>query len=202
MATARAEAADNAHYLRPLRPMLERLATGDDIAALADQARPLLHMLLLAWVHSSHFNTAGRMVPLLRLLLRDVVAQIRRSAPGEAPGAAPRTLRLCACGALSIRCAAGPELVAGEAADTADKLQQALRVADAFSAAYAWARQRSAQLCPSNPWRFSAAAVLGEFDPFLARLRELQHIALTALLFQRLERVEIGGSRVRLLCSR
>lgn len=87
--------------------------------------------------------------------------------------------------------------MAGEAADTADKLRQALRLADAFSAAYAAARQRSAQLCPRNPWRFSAAAVLAEFDPFLERLRELQHIALTALLFQRLERVEIGGSRVR-----
>ncbi|KAK9843805.1 hypothetical protein WJX81_007069 [Elliptochloris bilobata] len=173
---ARAEAADNARYLRPLRPMLERLATGDDFAALADLARPLTHMLLLVWAHSSHFNTAGRLVPLLRLVLRDVVAQTRRFAPGL-------------------------ELLAGEAADTADKLRQALHVADSFRAAYLGARQRSAQLCPRNPWRFAAAAVLGEFDPFLARLRELQHIALTAPLFQRLERVEIGGSRGKALTT-
>ena len=86
VAAARAEAADSARYLRPLRPMLERLATGDDILVLAEQARPLLHTLLLVWAHSRHFNTAGRMVPLLRLILRDVVAQIRRSAPGDAPG--------------------------------------------------------------------------------------------------------------------
>jgi hypothetical protein len=70
-------------------------------------------------------------------------------------------------------------------------------VAGAFRAAYAAARARSARLAPANPWRFAAGAVLGDFDAFLARLRELQHVAQTALLFQRLERVEIGGSRVR-----
>jgi hypothetical protein len=92
---------------------------------------------------------------------------------------------------------AGPELAAGEAADTADKLRQALHVAGAFRAAYAAARARSARLAPANPWRFAAGAVLGDFDAFLARLRELQAVAQTALLFQRLERVEVGGSRVR-----
>ena len=96
-----------------------------------------------------------------------------------------------------VPCPAGPELIIGEAADTADKLRQALNVAGAFRAAYVVARQRSIQLAPKNQWRFAASAVLGEFDPFLERLRELQHISLAALLFQRLERVEIGGSRVR-----
>jgi hypothetical protein len=90
VAGVRGEAADNARFLRPLRPILERLATGDDYGALADLARPLLHTLLLVWARSGHYNSAGRLVPLLRAVLRDVVAQTRRFAPGVAPAAPPR----------------------------------------------------------------------------------------------------------------
>ena len=42
----------------------------------------LFHTLLLVWTHSKHYNTSARLVPLLRLIVEDVIAQCRKFLPG------------------------------------------------------------------------------------------------------------------------
>ena len=46
------------------------------------RAQALFHMLLLVWQHSGHYNTAARMVPLLRLIMDSLISQARRFASG------------------------------------------------------------------------------------------------------------------------
>ena len=79
---AQAEANDNAAVLKPLRPLFEKLRDLDDFAVLPSLFRPIMHLLLLVWTHSKHYNTATRFVTLMRLICNDLVEQARRAAPG------------------------------------------------------------------------------------------------------------------------
>lgn len=79
---AQAEANDNAAVLKPLRPLFDKLGMMDDFAALQGLFRPIMHLLLLIWTHSKHYNTATRFVSLMRLICNDLVEQARRAAPG------------------------------------------------------------------------------------------------------------------------
>lgn len=45
--------------------------------------QPLLHMLLLTWAHSGHYNTSTRLVALLRLIVEDLIRQCRVFLPGS-----------------------------------------------------------------------------------------------------------------------
>lgn len=80
---ARRVAAENSRYLQPLRKPLDRLHSMDDFPALASLFKPILHMLLLIWQHSSHYSSAPRLVALVRHICNDLTAQARRFCPGE-----------------------------------------------------------------------------------------------------------------------
>lgn len=40
--------------------------------------RPMMHLLLLVWKHSKSFNSAGRMVTLIREICNDLIMQVRK----------------------------------------------------------------------------------------------------------------------------
>ena len=48
-----------------------------------------------------------------------------------------------------------------------------------------------------RPWRFKSGAVFERLDGFRARLHALQDMFQSAAAFGRLERIEIGGYKVR-----
>lgn len=73
--SAGAEARDIRRHLAPLRPLLVKLATMDDYAALSPLFTPLLHFMLLAWKHSAHFRSPARLLTLLRSCCSDLAAQ-------------------------------------------------------------------------------------------------------------------------------
>ena len=51
-------------------------------------------------------------------------------------------------------------------------------------------------LVPGNPWRIQSSAMFGRLDQFMERCHEVLDICNTSVQFYRLERVEIGGSKV------
>ena len=57
-------------------------------------------------------------------------------------------------------------------------------------------RTRSAGEVPSNPWRFQSSALFSRLDAFLERCHDVLDLSQTAQQFHRLERVEIGGTKV------
>lgn len=73
---ARQEAIDNVKFLKPLRRFLEKLNAMDDFVALADQFKPLLHVMLLIWKHSSSYNSSARFATLLREVCNDLIMQV------------------------------------------------------------------------------------------------------------------------------
>lgn len=64
--------------LQPVcRPLLQ---------ALAELFKPTLHTLLLIWQHSRHWNTAPRLVAVLREVCNDLIMQARKFVPGGCCG--------------------------------------------------------------------------------------------------------------------
>ena len=53
---------------------------------LTDLFKPILHTLLLIWHHSPHYNSAPRLVTLIREACNDLIMQARRFIPGEGRG--------------------------------------------------------------------------------------------------------------------
>jgi dynein heavy chain len=73
---ARQEASENVKFLKPLRRFLEKVNTMDDFVALADQFKPLLHVMLLIWKHSSSYSSSARFATLLREVCNDLIMQV------------------------------------------------------------------------------------------------------------------------------
>ncbi len=72
MKDARAEANSNVIQLEPLRPHLLALTT-DEFTSLPQRFGPMMHTVMLIWKHSRHYNSAARLVVLLRQICNDVI---------------------------------------------------------------------------------------------------------------------------------
>ncbi len=55
--------------------------------------------------------------------------------------------------------------------------------------------------CPSNPWRFQNTTLFVRIDSFLERCHDILDLMQTILQFNKLDRVEIGGTKGKLLSS-
>jgi hypothetical protein len=75
VSAARVEANNNVNYLSPLVRYLERLNMSDEFPALVEQFKPIMHLLLLVWKHSRYYNSAARLVVLIREVCNDLINQ-------------------------------------------------------------------------------------------------------------------------------
>ncbi len=96
---------------------------------------------------------------------------------------------------------AGSSLLQMEAQEAAEKLQAMQRVLAAFLACYGQYKLRSIKESPDNPWRFSPAVLFRHLDIYRQRLADLLDICATSVQFNKLERVEVGGSQVNAHCD-
>ena len=94
---------------------------------------------------------------------------------------------------------AGPELMQMEPQEAVDKLRQTVRVLTTFKSYYFDNKARTLEETPNNPWKFQNSALFGRLDAFLDRCNDVLNLSQTALQFHKLERVEIGGTKVRLV---
>jgi dynein heavy chain len=69
---ARMEANENLLHLKALEPYLNRLKV-DDFSSLVHLFKPILHVILLIWVHSKFFNTTARIVILIREIFNYII---------------------------------------------------------------------------------------------------------------------------------
>ena len=173
---ARVEANDNVRFLKPLDPYFQKLSFGDEFPALTELFRPIMHSVLLVWKHSRHYNAPGRVVVLVREICNDLIAQSRAFVQAE-----------------EIFNVEPPEAVA--------KLQTTLRVCGAFKAQYFAYKSRTGQETPKNPWKFQNAALFARLDAFLERCHDILDLTKTVLQFNKLERVEVGGTRGKTLTA-
>ena len=82
-----------------------------------------------------------------------------------------------------------------EPQEAVDALKVCLKVCVTFKSTYFDYKARAGTECPSNTWRFQNSALFSRLDAFLERLHDLLDMMQTILQFNKLERVEVGGTK-------
>lgn len=169
------EEADNINlYLKPLRPMVERMINTTDFGELASVFPGLFYTLLLICKHSTHYNTPNRMTVVITEIGNDLIEQARNFV--------------------------GPnELFAYEPEEAADRLRLVNRVCNLFKTAYSDCKALT--MDTPKPWNFDQKIVFGRLDLFLARVKRILDLFNTIIEFIKLEKIEMGGNKGNILSS-
>ena len=174
IAIARLEANDNVKFLKALRPYLEKLSLMDDFPKLTDLFKLILHLILLIWKHSKYYNTATRLVILIREICNDLIMQ--------------------AC-----RFLAGDEILQMDPNEAAENLKTTLKVLGTFKSYYFDYKTQTES--PNNMWRFQNSILFARLDSFMERCHDILDLSQTVLQFNKLEKVEVGGTKGKTLTT-
>jgi dynein heavy chain len=90
---ARQEANDNVKFLKPLRKHFEKLNLMDEFPSLVELFKPVMHLIMLVWKHSKHYNAPARLVTLLREVCNDLIMQVGCSLTSGADDACAAAVR-------------------------------------------------------------------------------------------------------------
>lgn len=89
----------------------------------------------------------------------------------------------------------GEMLFQMELPEAVEALRKCIKVAVTFKSTYFDYKARAGTACPANPWRFQNGAIFGRLDAFLERLHDLLEIMVSYVQFNKLEKVEVGGTK-------
>ena len=176
VAHARVEANDNVLFIKPLDKYFQRLNIGDEFPQLVEIFKPIMHVVLMVWKQSHNYNTPGRIVVLIREICNDLIMQ-------------------------SQKFVAGNEIFEAEPPEAVEKLKQTLKVCGTFKSFYFDYKSKTNNETPQNPWRFQNSALFSRLDTFLERCHDILDLTMTVLQFNKLERVEIGGTKGKSLTN-
>lgn len=171
------EAENNSVYLNTLQPHLEMLEDGDDLTETAKSFPPLFRVLLLVWKNAKYYNTAEKMIVLLREMCNACIKQAHNHISPD-------------------------ELFKGEPEEALEKVKAALSFCGTFKEAMSNlkhdvdAHYESSQ---NNRWSFENKLVFDKLDVFLETLKKAVGFFETTLEFLRLEKIDVGGSNGRIL---
>ena len=174
VAQARLEANENVAYLNTMGGLFDQLSVSDDFVALREIFRSMMHGILLIWKNSVHFNTPARLVVLFRMISNDLIRQAAKF-----------------CDGLTI--------FEVEPQDAVDRVKQAIELCMKFQKDYMEYKNKANIECKQNPWRVQMPALFGRLDTFLERCSDMQDLVETILQFNRLDKVEIGGTKGKTL---
>eukprot|EP00928_Gymnodinium_smaydae_P023763 TRINITY_DN1947_c0_g1_i2.p1 TRINITY_DN1947_c0_g1~~TRINITY_DN1947_c0_g1_i2.p1 ORF type:complete len:4562 (+),score=1174.36 TRINITY_DN1947_c0_g1_i2:66-13751(+) len=175
---AREEANDNKRFLETLqKPITALMNEGGDFELLDKVFEGLLHTILLIWKYSKYYNTATRLAVLIREICNTVVLK-----------------------AMSY--ISGPDIfsmiASEEAQECYDKLAKTLQICTAFKDTYVLYRDFAA-VEGGDGWKMKNDALFVRLDAFRERCRDALDFTRTVMQYMKLERVEIGGTKGKLL---
>ena len=176
--TARLESNDNMKYLRTLEEWFERLNTEEDFPGLQELFKPMLHIILLIWKNSKHYNTPARLVVLMREICNSLINQACLYVSGEQ---------------------IFQRVDAEEAHLAVEELKTTLHVCGAFKATYKEYRKTADAECPANQWRIQNNALFMRLDSFLERCHDILDFTQTIVQFTKLSKIEVGGTKGKTL---
>lgn len=176
--TARIEANDNMKYLRTLEEWFARLNNDEDFPSLTELFKPMLHIILLIWKNSKHYNTPARLVVLMREICNSLINQARKYLSGE----------------LIFQL-----IDQDEAGIAVEQLKATLQVCSAFKSTYFDYKATANAECPSNPWRIQGNALFVRLDSFLERCHDILDLTQTIVQFCKLSKIEVGGTKGKTL---
>ena len=160
-------------YLKSIESLIAQLT---DFTELSEVFKPLMHTILLIWRNSKFYNTPGRLVVLMREICNQLIQQ-------------------------GVEFVNGPEMFEVEPELAVESLKTALKVCVTFKSTYFDYKARASTECPSNPWRFQNSALFARLDGFLERCHDVLDLMQTIVQFNKLEKIEVGGTKGKGLTS-
>lgn len=172
------EARDNYRFLKPIKPAFEAMSPSFpghvEFTQLVtkDVFKHLFHYLYLLWTESGYYNTSTRLVVLLQLMCNDLIAMAAEHVSVEEF-------------AKSF-----------EKKDAIIRLSETLSICGQFKAAYF--HYKSHLSTSARPWKFQNTAFFSNLDVFLERCHDLLDVMETAVLFDKMENIKVGGTKSQL----
>ncbi|XP_041102237.1 dynein heavy chain 11, axonemal-like [Polyodon spathula] len=171
------EAQDVELHLRPLHRYVGLLLE-EEFPQTQTLIPPLFHTICLIWTHSKFYSFPARIVVLLQEFCNVLIDQ-------------------------AIIYLSPEELLKGETEETLEHVQVTVNLFKAFKEAFACHRDRLPSFVPGGmefkPWDFHSQMVFARFDRFLARLHQVEDLFINILEFQKLEKLEFGGIKGKVL---
>ena len=177
---ARGEANNIVKYLRPLVAWFDGLENEGDFDKLESHFKPIVHLILLVWKNSAYYNTPARLVIMLRQMCNALIRNACQYLNGDT------IFEVIEDGQCSL---------------IVKMLQRILRTFGTFKSVYFEYKLKAAEECPENPWKIQNNALFVRFDAFLERCHDILDLAQTILLFQKLAKTEIGGTKGKTLST-
>jgi dynein heavy chain len=178
--TARMEANDNTKYLRTLEVWFQNLNGEDDFPKTMELFKPMLHIILLIWKNSKHYNTPARLVVLMREICNSLIAQATKYVSGS------QIFTM---------------IESEEAHNAVAMLKTTLHVCGTFKSTYFDYKATANAECPANPWKIQNNALFMRLDSFLERCHDILDLTQTIVQFSKLAKIEVGGTKGKSLTA-
>lgn len=177
---ARAEANNIIKFLKPLVPWFEAMENETDYESLVGHFHPIIYLLLMVWKSSPYYSSPARLVILMREICNSLIKQSSAYLNGDAIF----------------------DLVeAGETVTAVKMLKTVITVCGRLKGVYNEYKKRAAIECPDNPWSVQNNAVFVRLDTFLERCHDILDFGQTIVMFTKLAKIEIGGTKGKTLTT-
>lgn len=171
------EARDINMHLKPVRRHIEDLEQAE-LPEMHMFLPPLMHNIGLLWGNSKHYCKPGRIVVLLQEI-GNMLIELARNYLDPA------------------------EIFKGESEESMEKVGITIRALKEYKDQFENTRNQIQTFfkpdIPFKKWEFSSDLVFTRYDQFIKRLNLIQDVFATAIEFSKLEKVEIGGMKGRIL---
>ena len=160
--------------MNSLRTHVETLCSPDDYLELKQIVPHVLYTVYLISQESKHYGSARRLTLMLASISNEVITQTHQYIqPGE--------------------------LFGGEPDESNEKVKSAIKMLDFFRECYTFCKNKSLE--SSNPWNFDPSIAFSRFDTFYTRVSKLAYLFDTLIEFNKIEKIEIGNSKGKILNS-
>ncbi|XP_034234645.1 dynein beta chain, ciliary [Thrips palmi] len=176
---ALAEARDMALYLKPLMKHCQ-LLEDTDFADATPLLRPLLHTVCLVWAHSRYYCNSNRLVVLLRQICNLLIQQAKRYLDPSS-------------------------IFQSDVDEAKQRVQLSIATLKTFRQYFDEYRDNIASFFKDREpvlWTFHPNVVFARLQLFVDRLHTIQWFFDTVLEFLKLEKLELGGLKGRVLSTK
>lgn len=167
------EAEDIDLHLRTLEPHI-KLLEETDFHQIHTFIPPLFHTICLIWSNSAYYCTPARIIVLLQEFCNMLIEQAKSYLSPE-------------------------DLFKEETEEALEHVQIAVNVLKSFKHSFKSHRSNLGSFYGDSnefkPWDFRSQLVFARYDRFLERLMKIEDVLRTTLEFQKLEKLELGGSK-------
>jgi dynein heavy chain len=167
---ARIEANDNQCFLSTLKEFFDKFKDPSfEFIRLQEIFAPMMHNIYLIYRHSGFYKTPTRLVVLIREICNAIITKAYDYINGE-----------------MVSSMIGSQ----ETSEACERLQNTIDIGIKFKEAYFEYKAKS-----NGEWKLTLNALFVRLDLFIERCHDIFHLTSTILQFNKLERIELGGTK-------